>query len=146
MYIYLLIRYHCNGALLVLHFVNFDNFLTFPNRKILHAKHNSGWNFKRFQTHVTQTVSVTSKTVQTNANTLSNVSTLRCQSGRRRWKPAGVLELKNVMQFCWRRNIDCFRTPMHTFCFSSPLDTNHMKQSQLEVNILWAAEFTGKKK
>ena len=72
MYIYLLIRYHCNVALPVLHFVNFDNFLTFPNRKILHVKHNSGWNFKR----------VTSKTVQTNANTLSNVSTLRCQSDR----------------------------------------------------------------
>ena len=82
MFIYLLIRYHCNVALLVLHFVNFDNFLTFPNHKILHVKHSSGWNFKRLQTHVTQTASVTSKTVQTNANTLSNVSTLRCQSGR----------------------------------------------------------------
>ena len=82
MYIHLLIRYHCNVALPVLHFVNFDNFLTFPNRKILHVKHSSGWNFKRLQTHVTLTASVTSKTVQTNANTLSKVSTLRCQSGR----------------------------------------------------------------
>ena len=81
MYIYLLIRYQCNIALVVLHFVNFDNFLTFPNRKILQVKHNSGSNFKRFQTHVTQTVSVTSKTVQMNENILLNVSTLRCQSG-----------------------------------------------------------------
>ena len=63
MYIYLLICYHCNIALVVLHFVNFDNFLIFPNR-----------------------------------------------------------------------NIDCFRTPMHTLSSSSPLDTNHMKQSQLGVN------------
>ena len=82
MYIYLLIRNHCNIALVVLNFVNFDNFLTSPNRKILQVKHNSGWNFKRLQTHVTQMASVTSKTVQTNANTLSNVSTFQCQSGR----------------------------------------------------------------
>ena len=67
--------------------------------------------------------------------------------GHRRWKPARVLELKNVAQLCWKRNIDCFRTPVHTLCSPSPLDvTNQMKQSQLEVNVLWAAEFIGEEK
>ena len=106
MYIYLLICYHCNIAqvVVVLHFVNFDNFLTFPNCKILQVKHNSGWNFKRLQTHVTQTVSVTSKTVQTNAN-LYFIKCLHSPVSERlfdcrKWKPAQVLELKNIVQFC----------------------------------------------
>ena len=116
-YIYLLIRYHCNVALLVLNFVNFD--------KIANACDANG------------------KCHQQNGSNECKYFIKRLHSpvserpfGRRRWKPARVLELKNVVQFCWRRNIDCFRTPMHTFCFSIPLYTNHMKQSQLEVNVL----------
>ena len=48
MYIYLLIRYHCNIALVMLHFVNFDNFLTFPNHKknsLGFAENISEWNW-----------------------------------------------------------------------------------------------------
>ena len=107
-------------ALVNLHFVNFDNFLTFRNRKILQVKHNSGWNFKSLQTHQMQTVSVTSKTVHTNANTLLNVSTLRCQSGRLAAGGENQLE-------CWNSKTLCSfageETPMHTLN-SSPLDRN----------------------
>ena len=151
MYIYLLIRYQCNIALVVLHFVNFDNFLTFPNRKILQVKHNSGLNFKRFQTHVTQTVSVTSKTVQMNENTLLNVSTLRCQSG------CLATGSGNQPQ-CWNHNFNSKTsysfageetwTVSESQCtHSAPLhrltvDTNHMKQSQRVVcgAIYWQEE------
>ena len=39
-----------------------------------------------------------------------------------------------------------FQNPNAHFLLLYTVYTNHMKQSQFEVNVLWAAEFTGKKK
>ena len=80
MYIRLLARYHCSTGLSVLHFVNFDNFLTFPNRKFLQVKHSSCWTFNELQTHMTQTKMSPAKTFQANANILTNVSSPGHQS------------------------------------------------------------------
>ena len=128
-------RYHCSIVLVMLHFVKFDDFLTFPIRKswwwnatpaeiLKHCK--SIWR-KR----------VTYKTGSKECKYFIKhlrLSVSERPSDCRRWKPAPVLEFKNGMQLCWRKNIGCFTTPLHTICSSSPLDTNQVKQSRLEVS------------
>ena len=124
----------------MLHFVNFDDFLTFPNCKILQVKYNSDWNFKRLQTHVSPPAK-RFKQMQI-LYQMSPVSGVRVAVWPQEVETSPSVGTQKRCAVLLEKKHRLFQNPNAHILL---LFTNHKKQSQLEVNMLWAAEFTGKK-